>query len=279
MDARCSLIVAALILAGPGAASAGSKPSADDPAKAPAELAKAQKLALAPSPLDRLVGAEQVFHFAKGRLFEVWTAPLRVTTISLGAGEEIISLAAGDSVRWQIAQATSGSGAQAQPHVLVKPFERGLATNLVITTDRRVYLLLLRSGEAFNAMVSWTQPPSAAPLAEPGAAAPAAPSPQASPEMLATRFEIAPRGRRPAWTPSSVMTDGRRTYIALPPQIAGMEVPVLSLIDQDGQGALANYRQTGSLLIVDGVIGVAELRLGAERAQVVRITRLPESRP
>lgn len=277
MDARCSLILAAVILAGPARASAGPRALTDDLPQGPAAVAKSQKLALAPSPLDHLVGAEQVFHFAKGRLYEVWTAPLRVTTIALGAGEEIISLAAGDSVRWQIAQATSGAGAQAQAHVLIKPFERGLATNLVITTDRRVYLLLLRSGETFNAIVSWTLPPP--PAAPP--AAPPTPAPQAlpEPEMLATRFEIAPRGRRPAWTPSTVMTDGRRTYIALPPQIAATEVPVLSLIDQDGQGALANYRQKGPLLIVDGVIGVAELRLGARHPQVVRITRLPESQP
>lgn len=277
MDARCSLILAALILAGPGAASAGSRVHTDDPAEGPAALARAQKLALAPSPLDRLVGAEQIFHFSKGRLYEVWTAPLRVTTISLGAGEEIISLAAGDSLRWQVAQATSGSGAQAQSHVLIKPFERGLATNLVITTDRRVYLLLVRSGEAFNAVVSWTQPPAPVPVADQPAAAPPQAAPE--PEMLATRFEIRPRGRRPDWTPSSVMTDGRRTYIAFPPQIAAAEVPVLSLIDQDGASVLANYRQKGALLIVDGVIAVAELRLDAKHPEVVRITRLPEARP
>ena len=273
MDARRILIMAALVMTLPGPASA--KTGDEDP-PGPAAIAKAHRLALATSPRDRLIGGEQVFHFAEGRLYEVWTSPLRVTTLTLGVGENVISLAAGDSVRWQIAQTMSGSGAQARAHVLIKPFERGLSTNLVISTDKRVYVLVLRSGEVFNAVVSWTPEPPDAPA--PGPAPRPAP-PDREPQMLATRFAISPHGRPPAWTPSAVMTDGRRTYILMPPQVGTGEGPVLNLIDQDGTRVLANYRQKGALLIVDGVIGLAELRLGSQRAQVVRITRLPEERP
>lgn len=278
MDARRLLILAALALAAPSSALGASKPSLG---QGPAAIAKAHRAALAPSPQDRLEGGEQIFHFAKGRLYEVWTAPLRVTALSLGVGEEIVSLAAGDSVRWQIAQTSSGSGPQSQAHVLIKPFERGLSTSLVITTSQRVYLLLLRSGDTFIAQVSWTPAPPPMPPPPVAEQAPAsavgAPS---EPQMLATAFHIKPRGRRPAWTPSAVMTDGRRTYVAMPLQALSAEIPVLSLIDESGQSALANYRQEGALLIVDGVIGLAELRLGVGRgAQVVRITRLPEGRP
>ena len=49
-----------------------------------------------------------------------------------------------------------GSG---RVHVLVKPIAEGLRTNLVITTDRRVYCLELQSTpETYMASVSWRYP-------------------------------------------------------------------------------------------------------------------------
>jgi len=51
----------------------------------------------------------------------------------------------GDTVRWVIADMTSGSGDAKRTHILVKPFASGLATDLVITTDRRP-----RSRSAFH---------------------------------------------------------------------------------------------------------------------------------
>src|SRR3546814_20744760 len=47
----------------------------------------------------------------------------------------------------------------ARVHVLVKPFAPGLATNMVITTDRRAYHLALESTDATSmAAISWTYP-------------------------------------------------------------------------------------------------------------------------
>ncbi|WP_263973031.1 TrbG/VirB9 family P-type conjugative transfer protein [Brevundimonas goettingensis] len=82
---------------------------------------------------------------------------MRVTTLSLAPGETLVSKAAGDTVRWQIGEAASGSGEGRITHVLLKPLERGLETNLILTTNRRVYLIDLKSGgaDAFNAAIAW----------------------------------------------------------------------------------------------------------------------------
>ena len=64
-----------------------------------------------------------------------------MTDIALQPGENLVAVAAGDTVRWVIGDTTSGTGADKRTHVLVKPFTAGLATNLVITTDRRSYHL------------------------------------------------------------------------------------------------------------------------------------------
>ena len=62
----------------------------------------------------------------------------------------IVSKAAGDTVRWQLAETTSGDGAAQQTHILIKPLERDLKTNMVLTTSRRVILIALRSGSSIT---------------------------------------------------------------------------------------------------------------------------------
>lgn len=53
------------------------------------------------------------------------------------------SVSAGDTVRWMIGDTKSGSGTSEKIHILVKPTEADLKTNLVITTDCRTYYLEL----------------------------------------------------------------------------------------------------------------------------------------
>ncbi|QSF54856.1 P-type conjugative transfer protein TrbG [Brevundimonas fontaquae] len=235
--------------------------------------------ARAPSRSDAFVGGVQVFAWSPGRVFEVWTAPLRVTTLTLGAGETLVSKAAGDTVRWQIGETSSGDGAGQRTHVLLKPLQRGLETNLVLTTNRRVYFIDLRSGDAsgFNAAIAWDagamDPPAMEPIAE--AAEMRVSDPVAMPEgPIDARYRIEPQGRRARWTPASVFNDGQRTFIAFDPDLQIDEAPALFVIAADGETQMVNYRQAGGLFIVDRVFDRAELRLGDRRPQIVRIRRL-----
>ncbi|HEX8569776.1 MAG TPA: P-type conjugative transfer protein TrbG [Caulobacteraceae bacterium] len=245
-----------------------------------AAIAEANAHARAPSRADAFEGGVQMFEHQPGRIYEVWSAPYRVTTLTLAPGETVVSKAAGDTVRWQIGETTSGSGAAQRTHVLLKPLERGLETNLVLTTSQRVYMLLLRSGaeDAFNAAVAWRydDPPYApAPLAD---ASFQLPPTALDAGRIDARYRIEPRGGRPRWTPTSVFNDGRRTFIAFAPDMQVDEAPVLFVLAPDGDAQVVNYRQQGGMFIVDRLFDRAELRLGAKRPQVVRISRLAERR-
>jgi type IV secretion system protein VirB9 len=240
-----------------------------------AAIAVANQAARSPSRADGFVGGVQVFAWSPGRVFEVWTAPLRVTTLTLGEDEALVSKAAGDTIRWQIGEVTSGTGAARRSHVLLKPLERGLETNLVLTTNRRVYLLDLKSGaaDAFNAAIAWDEPETSAPGAnveEPKGADPLV-TPQGP---LDARYRIEPRGRRARWTPLSVFNDGMRTFIAFDAYLQVDEAPVLFVLTPGGEAQMVNYRQQGGLFVVDRLFDRAELRLGDRRPQVVRIHRL-----
>lgn len=246
-------------------------------------IAAANAAARTPSAEDGFVGGVQVFAWSPGRVFEVWTAPLRVTTLSLAPGETLIAKAAGDTVRWQIGETISGAGSARVVHVLLKPLERGLETNLVLTTNRRVYLIDLRSGSAdgFNAAVTWDAVSLAPGVPEEvRAEAPVrVPDPVAIPQgNVDARYRIEPQGRRARWTPTAVFNDGLRTFITFDPDLQVDEAPVLFVIAPNGERQLVNYRQAGGLFIVDRVFGQAELRLGDRRPQVVRIRRLTGAR-
>ena len=90
----------------------------------------------------------QVYPFIGGALYQVYAAPGQITDVALQGGEQLTGsgpVAAGDTVRWIIGDTESGTGAAKRIHILVKPTRPDLVTNLVINTDRRTYLLELRS--------------------------------------------------------------------------------------------------------------------------------------
>lgn len=239
-------------------------------------LARANADARAQSRSSAFVGGLQVFDWAPGRVYEIWTAPLRVTTLTLPPGETVTALAAGDTVRWQIAESASGDQTSAgRAHVLIKPLETGLETNLVLTTSSRVYLIHLRSGRAadgFNTAVTWDAPTGGAPAQ--AAATPRAALTPAGPEgPVHADYRIEPRGRAPVWTPVSVFDDGVRTFIVLPPAARRTETPVLFVLSPNGEPEVANGRQVDGLIIVDRLFERAELRRGDRRPEVVRLIR------
>ncbi len=75
-------------------------------------------------------------------------ALLELTDLAFEKGESILSVQLGDSVRWNIESAISGSAKDSVEHLIVKPLEAGLKTSMLITTDRRTYHIRLKSTEA-----------------------------------------------------------------------------------------------------------------------------------
>jgi type IV secretion system protein VirB9 len=253
-------------------------PPAAKPAKALspplAYVAKANRAATQQPAPSFFVNAAQVYAWRDGAIYQVYTTPGAVTDIALQPGEVLVSVAAGDTTRWVIGDTTSGSGETKRTHVLVKPIAAGLATNLVITTDRRVYLINL-SANASTAMaaISWTYPADALLAVRP--APQVAPSASAVPEPDLERlnFNYRVTGDRPAWRPWRAFDDGRHTYIEFPASIASGEAPPLFVVGEDGATELVNYRVRGRFYVVDRIFDTAELRLGTKKSQRVRIER------
>jgi P-type conjugative transfer protein TrbG len=218
--------------------------------------------------------AVQVYPYVEGTLYRLYAAPERVTDIALQPGETVTAVAAGDTLRWTVGDTTSGSGATRRTHILVKPFSAGLATNLVITTDRRVYHLQLESTRATAmAALSWTYPQDGLLALQGSSAAEAAPTIAAGLAVEQLRFGYRIGGDDPPWRPLRAFDDGRQTFIEFPATIAQGDAPPLFVLGERGEAELVNYRMAGRYYVVDRLFDRAELRLGASRQSVVRITR------
>lgn len=226
---------------------------------------------------DRYLNAVQVYPFTPGALYRLYATPEKVSDIALEPGEKLTAVSAGDTVRWVVGDTTSGTGATAQTHILLKPTAPDLKTNIVITTDRRVYHLELESTErSYMAAVSWRYP-------EDQLVALRGRNDQATEaearivadgvtlEQLRFRYEIT--GDNPPWRPLRAFDDTNKVYIEFPARIDQGEAPPLFVVGAGGEVELVNYRVRGRYYIVDRLFAAAELRLGADPQQIVRISR------
>jgi type IV secretion system protein VirB9 len=216
--------------------------------------------------------AIQVYPWSEGALYQIYTTPGKITDIALEPGEALTGagpIAAGDTARWIIGDTTSGSGEKPQVHILVKPARPDIETNLVVTTDRRVYRIELRSGEgAYMPAVAWNYPRS------PGSQRPVVPATPRIPAVTARNYRYGLTGDTPPWRPVAVYDDGRRVYVEFPGGIVQGEMPPVFVLGPDGNPEIVNSRVYRNILIVDRIFAAAELRLGSgKHQQTVRIVR------
>jgi type IV secretion system protein TrbG len=215
--------------------------------------------------------AVQVFPYSPGALYQIYASPGEITDIALEPGEQLTGsgpLAAGDTVRWIVGDTESGSGDIRRVHIMVKPTRSAIETNLVVNTDRRTYLIELRSREKpYMPSVAWFYPEDRSSRFK---AFPPAPF---IPGVNQRRYRYVIEGDSPPWRPVSAFDDGNKVYVVFAPGIAQGEMPPLFVIGQDGKPELVNYRAYRNVLIVDRLFAAAELRLGGEKQQKVRIVR------
>ncbi len=247
-------------------------PESIDPLKRVAQANEAARIQPAGA---NFVNATQVWPYMPDALYQVYTAPEKITDIALEAREELISVSAGDTVRWIIGDTTSGGSGTERVHILVKPTRGDLRTNLVITTNQRTYHLELSSTtQTWLSSVSWSYPldqlmvlKSAVKKAE--SEAPVAQG--VALDHLNFQYDIS--GDYPAWRPLRAFDDGEKVYVEFPASIVQGDMPPLFILGPNKSTELVNYRVRSHYYIVDRLFTAAELRLGTNPQERVRIER------
>ena len=254
----------------------------DDTIPSSKAVIQAREAALLEPVASSFVGATAVHPFVEGAVYKVHTAPGALTTISLQPGEVVQELAAGDTSRWLIKEASSGAGTSARPLLFIKPLQSKLSNNITIATNRRVYHLDLESHakRQYQTEIAWRYP-NATPtggLTLNRRQGPANPEKgvqigetSVAVSQLDFDYQIESYSRHdPDWMPVRAFHDGAKTYIEFPDNITTR--PPLFVI-KGSEPEIVNYRLQGNLYVVDRVLDVAELRLGDKNQTVVRVTR------
>ena len=185
-------------------------------------------------------------------------------------------------MRWLVDSVQSGSGETAQTLLLVKPRKAGLQTNLLITTDQRIYTLDLTSIDTgvYHTMIAWNYPFGDVVMIRNQVAAQQA----AAQATVATGLDLSKanfnylilrqkHSATPPWCPLRAFDDGQKTYIQFPPKVTVTEAPPLFVMGRNGDAQLVNYRVKGDWYIVDRLFDKAELRLGQAPQTIVAIVR------
>ncbi|MCX8657360.1 P-type conjugative transfer protein TrbG [Gilliamella sp. B2894] len=223
-----------------------------------------------------LFGAQQV---------SIVCAVMRVCDLALQPGEQVNAIHVGDSGRWIIEPAVSGSGSGEIIHVLIKPFDVGLETTLFIATDRRTYNLNLKSHrKQYMPSISFTYPEEA--IAKWDLIRNQSKKefedrtiPKTGEYLGNLNFNYSISGSAP-WKPIRVYNDGVKTIIQMPSSMKNKEAPTLLVIRQNkglfskDESVMVNYRLQGDRYIVDSIFDMAILITGVGSNQTkVTITK------
>jgi type IV secretory pathway VirB9-like protein len=221
---------------------------------------------------------EHVHPFEDGRVYDVRVAVKNPMIVMLQTGERIDHVAQDrviipegeDGSPWTVSE--SKAHTPPRPVVIIHATKPGLTQGISITTDRRVYLLDVRSVVASKVrLVRWDYGPEPVQVkVKPRLL----PDPSTSQTYYGGyRIEAATRSA-PSWTPRQVVNDQQgKTYIIFPSHLTTITAPLLRLVGSNGP-ELVNYRQVGTTYILDGLFNLAELRVGnGKTAEVVRIHR------
>ena len=205
-------------------------------------------------------------------------AVLQVCDVELQAGEQVNSIHLGDTARWTVEPAITGSGQAEIQHLIIKPMDVGLETSLIVTTNRRTYHFRLRSHRtqfmprvAFtyteDALVKWDALKSREVKEKRESTIP-----QTGEYLGDLNFAYSVDGTV-AWKPVRVYNDGQKTIIQMPAAMAQTEAPTLLVVRKDGglftddETVLVNYRIQGDRYIVDTIFDKALLIAGVGSGQ------------
>lgn len=215
---------------------------------------------------------------------------LHISDIALEPGETVYSLQIGDSARWIVEQALSGSDEGIVEHITLKPTDTGLTSNMRIYTDKRTYSLELKSTvDDYIPQVSFIYPEetlkrfneakqelmrqqrfnSINVQGERGKASRNYANNAGSNEAINIKdldFDYELKGDKDLY-PVRVFNDGNKTYVQMPKKLLGGQLPALVMVTDTnlfGKDSIAvtNYRLSDDKFIVDGLPQHLRLFLG-----------------
>ena len=205
------------------------------------------------------------FYYAPNQLYKIYCRVGYLTDLTLKKGEKITFVGGGDTSAWAVEKST----VDGVPHIYIKPTVETSTTNLIITTNKRSYQLILNTSDWYNPMVKWTY---AQEEAEENLISQAKDE-QTTPISFETEnlnFDYKISGKATEIKPTIVFDDGKRTIIKF--EKLPTKLPVLFIKERGKKGvSLANYEVKGNNYILEKLVREMELRGSAK--EIIKIKR------
>lgn len=205
------------------------------------------------------------FVYNENDMYTIYTRVNNISAIMLKADEKITYIAGGDTARWGIDTAETGTEKGKVQCVYIKPFQVGLRSNLIINTDKRSYQINLYSAkDLFNPLTNFRYPKDDLAIA--------IHKDDIEEEVYVTditqlndRYKVKDNRlfKKVEFTPTQVFDDGVKTFLIMPNKL--QEMPVFYVMDSEDANEnlqLVNYRTKGRYIIIDRLFNEGKLVLG-----------------
>lgn len=198
------------------------------------------------------------FAYSPTQIYKIYCRRGYLTDLAFRKGETIQFVGAGDTAGWAVSSAT----VDGVPHLYIKPVVEVSTTNLIITTDKRSYQLIVHSADWYNPMVTWTyaaedrqdmlrneQKEQALRTTSVNAT---------SVENLDFNYQI--KGKNKEYCPEMVFSDGMRVYLKFA-KLPQRQVPIFVQEQGNRMMTLINYHQKDNYYIIETPFEKAQLRV------------------
>lgn len=202
--------------------------------------------------------ATMTFAYAPNQLYKIYCRRGYLTDLAFRKGETIQFVGGGDTAGWAVSSAT----VDGIPHLYIKPVVEVSTTNLIVTTNKRSYQLIVHSADWYNPMVSWTyatedhqdmlcseQKNEAARTAAVHAT-----------DVESLDFSYKVKGKNAEYRPETVFSDGMRVYLKFN-KLPQRQVPIFIQEKGSRMMTLVNYQQKDNYYIIDAPFERAQLRV------------------
>ena len=209
-----------------------------------------------------------IFRFQPNHLYKIYCRTGFITDISLHKGETVNFVGGGDTSAWAI-NSTTVDGV---PHGYIKPVVETSTTNIIITTNKRSYQLIVNTSDWYNPMVRWTynDEDMAEAMAQKRRDEATITDTLSGKSVSDLNFNYDIRGGDSDSKPSMVFDDGSKTIIKYNKKLP-QKAPAVFIRERGHKGvSLVNFKMKDNCYILDRVVDQAELRFSDKDVVSIR---------
>lgn len=200
--------------------------------------------------------------------------PMHLCAVQLEQGELINNIDMGDTAHWLVSTAYIGMKGQGSYQITIKPKSYDIATDMIVTTNKRSYNIGLVSQKGhYSHVVNFYYPEET--LSQVVTKLHDAEEVRHRVDVVSNNtkmsvehlnFDYDIGGNNAPWRPKRVFDDGDKTFIQMPAISERLDLPVL-YIRKGRQLQMVNYRYKRPYYVIDSLIDTAYLVSGVGKHQ------------